>query len=38
MAGDRQDAELLALGAAVERRLDAWRAPRYLPTLPDTAR
>ncbi|MFE5858302.1 amidase family protein [Streptomyces sp. NPDC056500] len=30
MAGDRQDAELLSLGAAVERRLDAWRAPRYL--------
>ncbi|MFH8977029.1 amidase [Streptomyces sp. NPDC017890] len=34
MAGDRQDAELLSLGAAVEDRLDAWRAPRYLPTLP----
>ncbi|MFI8951554.1 amidase [Streptomyces sp. NPDC053750] len=34
MAGDHQDAELLSLGAAVERRLDAWRAPRYLPTLP----
>ncbi|MEV6120673.1 amidase [Streptomyces sp. NPDC052077] len=34
MAGDRQDAELLSLGAAVERRLDAWQAPRYLPTLP----
>lgn len=33
MAGDRQDAELLSLGAAVERRLNAWRAPRYLPTL-----
>ncbi|MFW6691368.1 amidase family protein [Streptomyces sp. MAR4 CNX-425] len=33
MAGDRQDAELLALGAAVEHRLDAWRAPRYLPTV-----
>ncbi|MBO8200639.1 amidase [Streptomyces smyrnaeus] len=31
MAGDHQDAELLALGAAVERRLDAWRPPRYLP-------
>ncbi|MFH8368330.1 amidase family protein [Streptomyces sp. NPDC018031] len=39
MAGHRQDAELLALGAAVERRLDAWRAPRYLPTLdPGAAR
>jgi amidase len=37
MAGDRQDAELLALGAAVERRLDAWRAPRYLPTSPSGA-
>lgn len=34
MAGDRQDAELLSLGAAVERRLDAWRAPRYLPSVP----
>jgi amidase len=34
MAGDRQDAELLSLGAAVEHRLDAWRAPRYLPTTP----
>ncbi|MET9295019.1 amidase [Streptomyces sp. NPDC003077] len=33
MAGDREDAELLSLGAAVERRLDAWRAPRYLPTV-----
>ncbi|GLX16522.1 amidase [Streptomyces lavendulae] len=32
MAGDRQDAGLLSLGAAVERRLDARRAPRYLPT------
>jgi len=31
MAGDRQDGELLELGAAVEGRLDAWRAPRYLP-------
>ncbi|MEU9716255.1 amidase family protein [Streptomyces sp. NPDC047976] len=30
MAGDRQDAGLLSLGAAVERRLDARRAPRYL--------
>ncbi|MEU3609773.1 amidase [Streptomyces sp. NPDC035033] len=33
MAGERQDAALLSLGAAVERRLDAWRAPRYLPTV-----
>ncbi|MEU7579764.1 amidase family protein [Streptomyces sp. NPDC041068] len=33
MAGDRQDAELLSLGAAVEKRLKAWRAPRYLPTV-----
>jgi amidase len=33
MAGDRQDAELLSLGAAVEQRLDAWRAPRYLPSI-----
>lgn len=33
MAGDHQDAELLSLGAAVEHRLDAWRAPRYLPTV-----
>ncbi|OKH99138.1 amidase [Streptomyces sp. CB02923] len=32
-AGNHQDAELLALGAAVEHRLDAWRAPRYLPSL-----
>ncbi len=32
MAGNRQDAELLSLGAAVEHRLDAWRAPRYLPS------
>ncbi|WP_030019087.1 amidase [Streptomyces monomycini] len=32
-AGNHQDAELLALGAGVEHRLDAWRAPRYLPTL-----
>ncbi|MFK4070205.1 amidase family protein [Streptomyces sp. NPDC029674] len=32
MAGDHQDTELLALGAAVEDRLNAWRAPRYLPT------
>lgn len=32
MAGNRQDARLLSLGAAVEHRLHAWRAPRYLPT------
>ncbi|MFJ2226083.1 amidase family protein [Streptomyces halstedii] len=37
MAGDRQDSALLSLGAAVERRLDAWRAPRYLPSVPDGA-
>ncbi|MEU5418131.1 amidase family protein [Streptomyces sp. NPDC001407] len=30
MSGDHQDAGLLSLGAAVEQRLDAWRAPRYL--------
>ncbi|GAA0344641.1 amidase family protein [Streptomyces blastmyceticus] len=33
MAGDRQDTGLLSLGAAVEHRLDAWRAPRYLPSV-----
>ncbi|MGW0909584.1 amidase family protein [Streptomyces sp. NPDC002853] len=33
MAGDHQDAELLSLGAGVEDRLKAWRAPRYLPTV-----
>ncbi|MFG3039360.1 amidase family protein [Streptomyces sp. NPDC048330] len=33
MTGNRRDAELLALGAAVEQRLDAWRAPRFLPTV-----
>ncbi|WP_030887212.1 MULTISPECIES: amidase [Streptomyces] len=32
MAGERQDAGLLSLGASVEHRLDAWRAPRYLPS------
>ncbi|MEU0838814.1 amidase family protein [Streptomyces sp. NPDC005962] len=32
MAGGHQDGELLSLGAAVERRLHAWRAPRYLPS------
>lgn len=37
MAGDRQDARLLSLGAAVEQRLGAWRAPRYLPTTPSGA-
>ncbi|MFH8985717.1 amidase [Streptomyces varsoviensis] len=37
MAGDHQDHRLLALGAAVEHRLDAWRAPRYLPTTGTTA-
>ncbi|GGM08146.1 amidase [Streptomyces fumigatiscleroticus] len=39
MAGDHEDAKLLALGAAVEHRLRAWRAPRYLPTVgPDASR
>ncbi|ADI03836.1 secreted amidase [Streptomyces bingchenggensis BCW-1] len=39
MAGDHQDAGLLSLGAAVEHRLHAWRAPRYLPTVgPDASR
>ncbi|MGD3109585.1 amidase [Streptomyces sp. YGL11-2] len=33
MAGDHQDGELLSLGAAVEHRLHAWRAPRYLPSV-----
>ncbi len=33
MAGDREDAELLSLGGAVEHRLGAWRAPRYLPSV-----
>lgn len=33
MAGDRQDAELLSLGASVEHRLAAWRAPHYLPSV-----
>ncbi|WP_069885604.1 amidase [Streptomyces luteocolor] len=33
MTGDRQDGRLLSLGAAVEDRLRAWRAPRYLPTV-----
>ncbi|MET9495701.1 amidase family protein [Streptomyces sp. NPDC006552] len=32
MAGDHQDTALLSLGAAVEHRLTAWRAPHYLPT------
>ncbi|BDM69232.1 amidase [Streptomyces nigrescens] len=39
MAGGHQDAELLSLGAAVEHRLHAWRAPRYLPSVgPDSSR
>ncbi|MGI5473044.1 amidase [Streptomyces sp. CA-132043] len=33
MAGDQQDAGLLSLGAAVEHRLSAWRAPQYLPSV-----
>ncbi|MYS84881.1 amidase [Embleya scabrispora] len=33
MAGDQRDTELLSLGAAVERRLDARQAPRYLPSV-----
>ncbi|WP_078888433.1 amidase family protein [Streptomyces sclerotialus] len=33
MTGDHRDAELLSLGAAVEHRLAAWRAPRYLPSV-----
>ncbi|MEU2363920.1 amidase [Streptomyces noursei] len=37
MAGARQDGELLSLGAAVEHRLDAWRAPRYLPSVGSSA-
>lgn len=32
MSGNHKDAELLSLGASVEDRLKAWRAPRYLPT------
>lgn len=32
MAGDHQDAELLSLGTSVEHHLNAWRAPRYLPS------
>ncbi|GAB7035354.1 amidase family protein [Streptomyces sp. NPDC021749] len=39
MAGGHRDAELLSLGAAVEHRLHAWRAPRYLPSVgPETSR
>ncbi|MDA3647516.1 amidase [Saccharopolyspora indica] len=34
MAGHRQDPELLSLAASVERELDAWRAPKFLPSLP----
>ncbi|WP_335934662.1 amidase family protein [Streptomyces sp. PTD5-9] len=37
MAGDRQDAGLLSLGAAVEQRLDARRTPRYLPSVTSAA-
>lgn len=38
MAGDHEDAALLSLGAAVERRLHAWRPPRYLPSVgPDAS-
>ncbi|MEV0374391.1 amidase [Streptomyces sp. NPDC050636] len=33
MAGDHEDAELLSLGAALEHRLHAWRAPRFLPSV-----
>ncbi|MFI6876354.1 amidase [Streptomyces sp. NPDC050400] len=33
MGGGHQDARLLSLGAAVEDRLHAWRAPRYLPSV-----
>lgn len=39
MAGDHQDAKLLSLGAAVQHRLEAWRAPAYLPSVgPDASR
>ncbi|MEU6328399.1 amidase family protein [Streptomyces sp. NPDC047049] len=39
MAGDHQDAALLSLGAMVQHRLDAWRAPGYLSSVgPDTSR
>ncbi|CAL9473203.1 amidase [Streptomyces albus] len=31
MSGNHQDTELLSLGAAVEKRLHAWRPPQYLP-------
>ncbi|MCX5205843.1 amidase family protein [Streptomyces sp. NBC_00237] len=34
MSGKHKDDALLSLGAQVEQRLHAWRAPRYLPTLP----
>ncbi|MER5305865.1 amidase [Streptomyces lasiicapitis] len=37
MSGDHQDGKLLSLGAAVEHRLKAWRAPRYLPTVGSSA-
>ncbi|MEU5899450.1 MULTISPECIES: amidase [Streptomyces] len=36
MSGNHRDAKLLELGASVEDRLNAWRAPHYLPTV-DTA-
>ncbi|MDT0458864.1 amidase family protein [Streptomyces sp. DSM 41527] len=39
MAGDHQDAALLSLGATVQHRLDAWRAPGYLQSVgPDASR
>ncbi|MGX1761980.1 amidase family protein [Streptomyces lydicus] len=39
MAGDHQDAGLLSLGAMVQHRLDAWRAPGYLQSVgPDASR
>ncbi|MFG3118112.1 amidase [Streptomyces sp. NPDC048197] len=39
MAGGHRDAALLSLGAAVEHRLHAWRAPRYLPSVsPESSR
>ncbi|MFF0738933.1 amidase [Streptomyces sp. NPDC004111] len=36
MSGAHKDGALLSLGAAIEHRLQAWRTPRYLPTLPAT--
>ncbi|MFF1479769.1 amidase [Streptomyces sp. NPDC058301] len=38
MAGDREEAGLLSLGAAVEQRLRAWRTPRYLSSVGSDAR